>query len=466
MFAFYDFETTGTSPAFDQPLQFAAILTDDDFNEIERANFRCRLSPHILPAPWALAVTGVSPDQIEDPSLPSWFEFSHQISTLIARWAPATWTGYNTIAFDEEFLRQTFYQNLHPNIYQTQFNHNDRLDLIKVIYAVCDREPEALQWPRDEQGRISFKLDLLAPENGFTAHNAHDALGDVEATIHMAILIRDRAPAIWARCLRNRDKHAVADTLESGQPVRLIERFGVAPPRSFIGVYAGTNPKNKNAMGFLDLDVNNAAVIVDADEDMLKDAVSGTPKLIRSVSINKTPSIFPITNPEPHQVAAARIVAGRPDFQERVGQAMADRFANVEKAEEVERQIYGGFYGAEDKSLLTEFERSGWKQRSELVTQFDDQRLKQLGQRLIFWNASALVSEHYAAAAQTAIRDRWLCNDPHPPWMTLSKVAAQLAEIAEASVISIEELNRLKQFYRKRIGRVPEHSDLPNELQS
>ncbi len=39
MFVFYDFETTGTSPAFDQPVQFAAILTDDDFNETERVRY-------------------------------------------------------------------------------------------------------------------------------------------------------------------------------------------------------------------------------------------------------------------------------------------------------------------------------------------------------------------------------------------------------------------------------------------
>jgi hypothetical protein len=48
-FAFYDFETTGISPAFDQPLQFAAILTDDAFREIERVNLRCRIAPHIIP---------------------------------------------------------------------------------------------------------------------------------------------------------------------------------------------------------------------------------------------------------------------------------------------------------------------------------------------------------------------------------------------------------------------------------
>ena len=46
-FVFYDLETTGISPAYDQPLQFAAIRTDDNFTEIERINLRCRIAPHI-----------------------------------------------------------------------------------------------------------------------------------------------------------------------------------------------------------------------------------------------------------------------------------------------------------------------------------------------------------------------------------------------------------------------------------
>lgn len=43
-FVFYDLETTGTLPAFDQPLQFAAIRTDDHFNDIECVNIRDRLA--------------------------------------------------------------------------------------------------------------------------------------------------------------------------------------------------------------------------------------------------------------------------------------------------------------------------------------------------------------------------------------------------------------------------------------
>jgi hypothetical protein len=243
------------------------------------------------------------------------------ISELIKRWAPATQTSYNTLAFDEEFLRQSFYQNLHPNLYQTQFDNNDRLDLMKVIYAVRDREPDALTWPLDDLGRESFKLDRLTPANGFANHDAHDALGDVEATIHIASLIRKRAPAVWDQCLKNRDKNEVDGLLRGGRIVRLIERFGAAPPRSYFAVYAGTNPQNKNSVAFLDLDLCDASII-DANDREIAKAVSASPKQIRTVATNKVPNVFPVASPSAAHNKLAHLVAARPDFQERVGQAL------------------------------------------------------------------------------------------------------------------------------------------------
>ena len=65
-YAFYDTETTGTETTFDQILQFAAIRTDDDLNELERFNIRCRLLPHIIPSPIALHVTHVTPAMLTD----------------------------------------------------------------------------------------------------------------------------------------------------------------------------------------------------------------------------------------------------------------------------------------------------------------------------------------------------------------------------------------------------------------
>ena len=87
-YVFYDLETTGMSPAFDQPLQFAAIVTDLELNEIERVDIRCQLSPHILPAPQALAVTGVRPSQLQNNNLLSAFEFSQKYKFLLKNGRP------------------------------------------------------------------------------------------------------------------------------------------------------------------------------------------------------------------------------------------------------------------------------------------------------------------------------------------------------------------------------------------
>jgi exonuclease I len=41
----YDTETTGLKPSFDQGLQFAAVVADDDFNVVDSINLRCGLQP-------------------------------------------------------------------------------------------------------------------------------------------------------------------------------------------------------------------------------------------------------------------------------------------------------------------------------------------------------------------------------------------------------------------------------------
>jgi exodeoxyribonuclease I len=308
-FAFYDLETTGTSPAFDQPLQFAAILTDGEFREIERVNLRCRIAPHIIPSPWALAVTGVRPAQLVDPAFPTLFEFTQEIGALIERWSPAIWTGFNSIRFDEEMLRQAFYQNLQPDIFATQFNRNTRFDVLTALYAVRHRQPDLFQWPVDPDGRVRFKLDRIAPLNGFAAHNAHDALGDVEATIHIARQIAQRAPELWSELLANRDKGHVQATLATFQPHVLVERFGGGMPRATVGCFCGTSASNPNQAAFFDLDAADPACLLEADEAVVFAAVDATPKVIRAFSINTSPALLSVLAPSAEQLRRAEMIA-------------------------------------------------------------------------------------------------------------------------------------------------------------
>jgi exodeoxyribonuclease-1 len=431
-FAFYDLETTGLSPAFDQPLQFAAILTDDEFREIERVNLRCRIAPHIIPSPWALAVTGVRPAQLLDPALPTLFEFTQEIGALIGRWSPAIWTGFNSIRFDEEMLRQAFYQNLQPDIFATQFNGNTRFDLLTALYGVWHRQPDLFEWPVDETGRVRFKLDLIAPLNGFAAHNAHDALGDVEATIHIARQFAQRAPELWAELLANRDKAHVQARIEAFQPMALVERFGGGPPRATLGCFCGYSASNPNLAAFFDLEAADPADFLTADDAALLAAVDATPKIIRSLSVNKTPALLSLPIATDLQLHRAEVIANAPEFRARVAQALAARFPEDPAAPLplVEKRIFVGFYSHVDKALLAEFQRADWPQRQELVAALGDPRLRQLGHRLVAFHAPQLLSPEERAQYVDWLSERWSAPDaPETEWMTTGKARRAVDEM-------------------------------------
>jgi exodeoxyribonuclease-1 len=431
-FAFYDLETTGISPAFDHPLQFAAILTDGEFREIERVNLRCRIAPHIIPSPWALAVTGVRPTQLVHPALPTLFEFTQEIGALIERWSPAIWTGFNSIRFDEEMLRQAFYQNLQPDIFATQFNGNTRFDVLTALYAVWYRLPDFFNWPVDADGRVRFKLDRIAPLNGFAAHNAHDALGDVEATIHITRQIAQRAPALWAELLANREKAHVHANLETFQPMALVERFGGGLPRATIGCFCGTSVNNPNQAAFFDLDAADPVELLAADDAAVFAAVDATPKVIRAFSINKSPALLSVPAPSAEQLRRAKMIAHAPEFRARVGQALAARFPEDPAAPTppVETQIYGGFYGHTDKALLAEFQRADWPGRQEIVASLVDPRLRQLGRRLVAFHAPELLSAEERGQYQAWLLERWSAPDiPETGWTTKDRSRTALDEM-------------------------------------
>jgi exodeoxyribonuclease I len=448
-FAFFDLETTGTSPAFDHPLQFAAILTDAEFREIERVNLRCRLAPHVIPSPQALAVTGLRPHQLIDPELQSLFEFAQALTALVARWSPAIWTGFNSIRFDEEMLRQMFYQNLQPEIFATQFNGNTRFDIMTAVFAVFQRRSDLLNWPVDETGRVRFKLDRLAPENGFQGHNAHDALGDVEATIHIARLIAERAPDLWAQLLANRDKGHVQAQLERFEPLELVERFGGGPPRAIMSCLCGYAAKNRNLAYLFDLDAMDPQELIAASDEDLMGAMVAEPRPLRSISINKVPMLLPPTTVTDEQRRRAKVLAEVPELRQRLIAAMTERYPVDPDAAppHVEQQIFSGFYGWNDKARLKEFQGANWPGRQEMVATFEDARLRQLGARLVAFYAPNLLSDSERRRYMAWRRERWKAPvDVETEWMILEKARKALVEMQAAAAQDPSMLEEIEAF--------------------
>ena len=231
-FIFYDVETTGLNRRFDQILQFAAVRTDADLVETQRFWTPSRLMPHVVPSPKALYVTGTSLDEANGMSRQSHYAMVCEIARTLTGWSPATFLGFNSIRFDEEFLRQAFYQCLHP-VFMTNTNGNARADVLNLMRAAGTLHPLVIRPGVEGNGRISYRLGALAAANGIALGKVHDAAADVDAMLGLCRRVREGSPELWSAFLRFSSKAAVVDFLCSEEAFAYFDFFGESPRDAF-----------------------------------------------------------------------------------------------------------------------------------------------------------------------------------------------------------------------------------------
>ena len=252
-YVFYDFETSGLSWYFDQPIQLAAKLVDENFNVLDEFNEKCRLRDGVIPSPIAMLITKTDLDQLSQEQ--SFYEFMDKVQAKLASWSPAIYIGYNNINFDEKFLRCSFYQSLHAP-YLTNTNNNSRADLFKIILAVCNMDKPYLNIPSDAKtGKRSLKLEKLAENNGITHDFAHDAMSDVDATVDLANIIKKNEPELWEHMIQFKSYKSVNEYIKNNDVL-------IIPPTNATGEYipvslVTSNPDNAkeiivNQLGFLE----------------------------------------------------------------------------------------------------------------------------------------------------------------------------------------------------------------------
>jgi exodeoxyribonuclease-1 len=450
-YVFYDTETTGLNPAFDQILQFAAIRTDSDLNEIDRFEIRSRLLPYVVPSPVALKVTGVSVAQLTDPNLPSYYEMTRAVRAKLLEWSPAIFIGHNSIAFDEKFLRQALYQSLHDP-YLTNSNQNQRSDSLRIIQATHLYADGIFSYPTGANGQPSFKLDQLAPANGFAHKNAHDAMADVEATIYLCHLAMERAPHIWSSFMRFAQKAAVRDHVFD-ELIFSYSDFIYGRPYSWIVTAFGTHPERPNEIFLFDLDHDPDELAALTNEG-LAEHLNFLPRPVKKMRCNASPVIFDADD-APHIAAAkslsrdvleARAARIRDDARliERLTSAMIASETEYPKSPFVEEQIYDGFYGAADKGRMEEFHSAPWEGRPQILGAFEDPRVKCLAQRILFTERPDLLSAARVAEIKSGIARRVLDNPENGPWLTISQALEET--IAALAKMGGDETKPLLEF--------------------
>lgn len=194
-FLFYDLETTGINKCFDQIIQFAAIRTDESLNELERYEFLIKLNPDTIPTPEASITHQISIEKVSTGLTE--YDAVRKIHTLFN--TPETISlGYNTLSFDDEFLRFSFFKNLLP-AYDHQYKNNClRMDLYPIVAAYYLFANDVFSWPVDDEGKVSLKLENINAQNGlYTEGRAHDALTDVLVTLELARKLKSHQAKMW-----------------------------------------------------------------------------------------------------------------------------------------------------------------------------------------------------------------------------------------------------------------------------
>lgn len=439
-FVFYDVETSGLNRRFDQILQFAAVRTDVDLVETHRIETRSRLMPHVVPSPKALLVTGLSLEEITASTRQSHYDMVCEIVAALSAWCPGTFLGFNSIRFDEEFLRQAFYQCLHP-VFLTNTNGNARADVLNLMRAATTLYPSVIRPGQDGDGRASHRLGPLALANGIFTDKLHDASADVDAMLALCRLVRAGAPDLWSNFLRFSSKASVVDLVRDEDAFAYFDYFGTPRVMHFL-TRVGVSRNDANAHYCLDLTTNvDALRKLDANE--LSERLKQDPRPIRRLKVNGSPLLYPLWDidaerfgdtSEDELTRIASSVRADHDFMASLTAAADSIEPTYAASEHVELQIYGGnFFSDGDRELCRQFHTLPWDRRSEIVARLTDPRLKRLGRRLMYFESPTIFEEadRRTIAADIDARRRGEGNHASPPWTTIATAISEIEAMGD-----------------------------------
>lgn len=423
-FYWYDLETFGISPQFDRIAQFAGIRTDLDLNILGDSDmFYCQPTADTIADPEACLITGITPQECQNKGILE-KDFMDKINGIFTE--PQTCVvGYNSIRFDDEFIRYSNYRNLLDPYMREWANGNSRWDLIDLVRACYALRPDGINWPMHEEGKPSFKLTDLTQANNMTHTSAHDALSDVEATIQLAKLIKQKQPKLFDYCLQLRNKNYVK-TLLNWQLLKPIVHVSSKIPaqRGCLAIMLplAIHPTNPNGVICYDL-AHNPDDLFELDIEDIRDRIF-TPQSelpedceripLKTIHINKSPIVAPLGVLK--DVDLERIKLDYPTNKQNLEKFKAQS-SIIQKVQEVFNQpfdsdsddvdtmLYSGFFTAQDKQNFAAIKSLAIENINKTDFKFKDKRAEKLVTRYI--------ARNYPESLSQEQNKNWLADIKH-----------------------------------------------------
>ena len=394
-FFFYDLETSGLSARQDRIMQFAGQRTDMNLEPIgEPYNVLVALNDDTLPSPDALMVTGITPQKTVDEGYTE-AQFARMLSEEI--FTPDTIAvGFNNVRFDDEFIRHLLWRNFYDPYEWSWKDGRSRWDLLDVVRLTRALRPEGIEWPFDDKGEPTNRLELITQANGIAHENAHDALADVTALIDVTKLVKDKQPQLYEYLLKMRDKKQVQTLVNlddkkpfvyaSGRYDKEFAKTTVAFPLSSgrhgaVIVY----DLRYDPTPFVDLSADDLAAKIFAtwEQRQAEDFVSLP---VKELQYNRCPAVAPLgvleqgdgwqkisldaKTVQKHQ----NILLSHPDFAEKLRGIFENKPA-FKKMPDPEAQLYDGFLNDRDRIRVEAVRNADERELADFHPEFQDERL-------------------------------------------------------------------------------------------
>lgn len=394
-FFFYDLETSGLSARQDRIMQFAGQRTDMNLEPIgEPYNVLVALNDDTLPSPDALMVTGITPQKTVDEGYTE-AQFARMLSEEI--FTPDTIAvGFNNVRFDDEFIRHLLWRNFYDPYEWSWKDGRSRWDLLDVVRLTRALRPEGIEWPFDDKGEPTNRLELITQANGIAHENAHDALADVTALIDVTKLVKDKQPQLYDYLLKMRDKKQVQKLVNlddkkpfvyaSGRYDKEFAKTTVAFPLSSgrhgaVIVY----DLRYDPTPFVDLSADDLAAKIFAtwEQRQAEDFVSLP---VKELQYNRCPAVAPLgvleqgdgwqkisldaKTVQKHQ----NILLSHPDFAEKLRGIFENKPA-FKKMPDPEAQLYDGFLNDRDRIRVEAVRNADERELADFHPEFQDERL-------------------------------------------------------------------------------------------
>lgn len=416
----YDLETFGRHSRYDRIAQFAALRTDDSFQPLEDPIVLYgKLSPDYLPDPMACLLTGLTPQEVNAKGMVE-ADLIRAIDSHLSR--PGTCTlGYNSIAFDDEFIRNLYYRNFYDPYRREWANGNSRWDILNLARAARDLRPDGMNWPVNEDGRPTVKLELLAAANNLIHENAHDALSDVQATIAVARLIHEKQPKLFEWTWRHRTKDQARTLIDLEDRTPLVHTAAAHYSRNGYTTLVCpliTDPTLRSTIHAFDLRCDPEPLLTLPEDEIRHRIFTPTEELeaegleripLQGIAMNKAPFLSPrrVLSPE----IANRLGIDIPLAEERWKRLKNDthiagklrrvfgKTPDWGTVDDPDFQIYERFFPDEDKKRLEVIREKAPEELMRLNLQTKDSRVPEMLRRYI--------GRNYPESQDAEAKRRW-----------------------------------------------------------